>query len=71
MPGSLVLPHASLQERPFVLRPLLDVAPNWRHPGLKVKAKALSVSEEYGQPTAFNTMRYSAPEVEAGRPSCL
>ena len=41
MPGSLVLPHASLQERPFVLRPLLDVAPNWRHPGLKVKAKAL------------------------------
>lgn len=41
MPGSLVLPHAFLHERPFVLRPLLDVAPNWRHPGLKVTAKAL------------------------------
>ena len=41
MPGSLGLPHASLHERPFVLRPLLDVAPNWRHPALKVNAKAL------------------------------
>ena len=41
MPGSLVLPHALLHERPFVLRPLLDVAPNWRHPALKVNAKAL------------------------------
>ena len=41
MPGSLGLPHAALHERPFVLRPLLDVAPNWRHPALKVNAKAL------------------------------
>jgi 2-amino-4-hydroxy-6-hydroxymethyldihydropteridine diphosphokinase len=40
-PGSLVLPHALLHERPFVIRPLLDVAPNWRHPALKVNAKAL------------------------------
>jgi 2-amino-4-hydroxy-6-hydroxymethyldihydropteridine diphosphokinase len=39
--GSLVLPHAFLQERPFVLRPLLDVAPNWRHPGLKMNARTL------------------------------
>ncbi len=36
-----MLPHAFLHERPFVLRPLLDVAPNWRHPALKVNAKAL------------------------------
>ena len=40
-PGSLMLPHALLHERPFVLRPLLDVAPNWRHPALMVNAKAL------------------------------
>ena len=28
----LVLPHPQLEHRPFVLKPLLDVAPNWRHP---------------------------------------
>jgi len=37
----LVLPHPQLELRPFVLRPLLDVAPNWRHPVLKLSAKEL------------------------------
>jgi 2-amino-4-hydroxy-6-hydroxymethyldihydropteridine diphosphokinase len=37
----LVLPHPELDQRAFVLRPLLDVAPNWRHPVLKVGARAL------------------------------
>jgi 2-amino-4-hydroxy-6-hydroxymethyldihydropteridine diphosphokinase len=32
--GRLVLPHPRLHERLFVLRPLLDVAPDWRHPVL-------------------------------------
>ena len=31
----LVLPHPAMHLRPFVLRPLLDVAPDWRHPSLK------------------------------------
>ena len=37
----LVLPHPLAHERPFVLRPLLDVAPDWRHPVLQRSAKEL------------------------------
>jgi 2-amino-4-hydroxy-6-hydroxymethyldihydropteridine diphosphokinase len=37
----LVLPHHQLEQRPFVLRPLLDVSPAWRHPVLKLSAAEL------------------------------
>jgi 2-amino-4-hydroxy-6-hydroxymethyldihydropteridine diphosphokinase len=30
--GPLILPHPRLHERAFVLLPLRDVAPRWRHP---------------------------------------
>ena len=33
-PDELVLPHPRLQDRGFVLVPLMDVAANWRHPVL-------------------------------------
>ncbi|MGC8203074.1 2-amino-4-hydroxy-6-hydroxymethyldihydropteridine diphosphokinase [Aliiroseovarius sp. PTFE2010] len=31
-PDGLILPHPRLQDRAFVLIPLCDVAPDWRHP---------------------------------------
>jgi 2-amino-4-hydroxy-6-hydroxymethyldihydropteridine diphosphokinase len=29
---ALILPHIEMQSRPFVLRPMLDIAPYWHHP---------------------------------------
>jgi 2-amino-4-hydroxy-6-hydroxymethyldihydropteridine diphosphokinase len=37
----LVLPHPLAHERPFVLKPLLDIAPHWRHPALKQSVRDL------------------------------
>ncbi|NVK14545.1 MAG: 2-amino-4-hydroxy-6-hydroxymethyldihydropteridine diphosphokinase [Rhodobacteraceae bacterium] len=34
-PGQLILPHPRIQDRAFVLVPLADIAPRWRHPVLQ------------------------------------
>ena len=33
-PDTLILPHPRLHERAFVLGPLMEIAPEWRHPVL-------------------------------------
>ncbi len=40
-PANLVLPHPELHKRDFVLEPLADVAPGWRHPVLEETAADL------------------------------
>lgn len=40
-PGRLILPHPEMHRRTFVLVPLLDVAPDWRHPVLGLGVRGL------------------------------
>ena len=48
VPGGLVLPHPRMHMRGFVLIPLCDVAPDWRHPllGMSVTEMAEALSPE-------------------------
>src|ERR1700681_2217431 len=46
----LVLPHPRLHERRFVLAPLAEIAPRWRHPRLGMTARELLRRLPPGQP---------------------
>lgn len=43
-PERLILPHPRLQDRAFVLVPLCDIAPDWRHPVLGQSARDMLAS---------------------------
>jgi len=47
---SLTLPHPRMHERRFVLEPLLEIAPNWRHPVLGLGAADLLARLPSDQP---------------------
>ena len=46
----LTLPHPRLHERRFVLAPLAEIAPGWRHPRLGVSASELLLRLAPGHP---------------------
>jgi 2-amino-4-hydroxy-6-hydroxymethyldihydropteridine diphosphokinase len=48
-PGAPVLPHPRLHQRGFVLHPLRELAPDWRHPGSGASIAALIAALPAGQ----------------------
>ena len=48
-PGKATLPHPRMAERAFVLRPLADLAPAWRHPVTGASIAALVAALPAGQ----------------------
>lgn len=50
--GGLIVPHPRAQERLFVLGPLADIAPAWRHPELGQTALELAAAARVGRDAA-------------------
>jgi 2-amino-4-hydroxy-6-hydroxymethyldihydropteridine diphosphokinase len=48
-PGRATLPHPRLADRGFVLRPLADLAPDWRHPVTGQPIQALLAALPFGE----------------------
>ena len=60
--ASLTLPHSRLHERRFVLVPLRDIAPDWRHPQLGMTAAELVARLPPGQQVRQLTGGSDRPE---------
>jgi len=54
--AGLTLPHPRMHERWFVLKPLADLNPLWRHPGLKKTSAELLVELEKQSPGLAGTV---------------
>lgn len=46
----LILPHPRLHRRRFVLAPIAEIAPGWRHPALRLTAQELLAGLGHDQP---------------------
>lgn len=56
-PGHPVLPHPRLQDRAFVLIPLAEIAPGWRHPALGQSVAELANALPEGEKAALVPLR--------------
>ena len=57
----LVLPHPLAHRRSFVLKPLLDIAPDWRHPALNRSGRELWLQvSQAGQGRVLNRLSAAA-----------
>lgn len=56
--STLVTPHRLMHQRNFVLYPLVDIAPEWQHPKLKLTAFELkNKSIDTSNPTLLNDVK--------------
>jgi 2-amino-4-hydroxy-6-hydroxymethyldihydropteridine diphosphokinase len=53
----IVLPHPRMHERAFVLAPLAEIAPDWRHPGRGVTAAELLAALPPGKIERVGSLR--------------
>ncbi len=52
--GSLKIPHPRMNERAFVLLPLQEIAPDWRHPALNLSLKEMIAGLDPAQQTVLD-----------------
>lgn len=66
--GDVTLPHPHMHERAFVLAPMAEIAPGWRHPGLAKTARELlaDLSDSSGYCRVGDIPASSAGRAEPG-----